>query len=129
MAVGKMNERTRRIRLFAFLCASVSLTACVHGTVAAQSVADEALRQRVAAALENASDVPADSLTVEVSGGVVTLSGSVACEACAGSRTPPGAATVQQSLGAVVRAIPGVERVEFELQYRPPAERSDGRGG
>ena len=32
------------------------------------------------------------------------------CDGCGGSSTPGGAATVQQSLGAVVRAVPGVER-------------------
>ena len=80
------------------------------------------LRERVEAALASASDVPADALTVVVSDGVVTITGSVVCQECGGRRTPPGFGTVQQSLGAVVRAIPGVERVEFDLQYEPPRE-------
>jgi len=49
----------------------------------------------------------------------VTISGSVVCQECGGRRTPGGSGTVQQSLGAVVRAIPGVESVEFELEYEP----------
>ena len=86
---------------------------------AAQSREDAALEARVVAALEAAADLPADSITVEVRGGVVTLSGSVVCESCGGNATPGGAGTVQQSLGAVVRAGPGVERVEFRLRYGP----------
>lgn len=85
----------------------------------AQTAADAALRARVEAALAAASDVPADSLAVQARDGVVTLTGSVACDGCGGSSTPPGSGTVQQSLGAVVRAVPGVERVEFQLRYGP----------
>jgi hypothetical protein len=84
---------------------------------AAQSNADEALRTRVEAALAAAADLPADSISVQVQGGVVTLSGSVACEGCGGNATPGGAGTVQQSLGAVVRAIPGVTDLRFALRY------------
>jgi osmotically-inducible protein OsmY len=93
--------------------ASVVLGACGSG------VSDEVLRERIEAALASASDVPAGSIAVEVSDGVVTLTGSVVCQECGGSRTPPGFGTVQQSLGAVVRAIPGVESVEFRLEYEP----------
>jgi len=84
------------------------------------SRADSVLVARVEAALQAASDLPADSIAVTVLGGVVTLVGSVVCEECGGSRTPSGSGTVQQSLGAVVRAVPGVERVLFELVYRRP---------
>jgi len=121
-----MNNRKLGLRLMLIACAGLAMTACGLGTMAAQDPADERLERQVAAALVNASDVPADSLTVEVIDGVVTLSGSVVCEACGGSLTPAGSATVQQSLGAVVRAIPGVERVEFDLQYQPPADPSGG---
>jgi len=84
-----------------------------------QSAEDAALQARVGAALEAAADLPADSVTVQVRAGVVTLSGSVVCDDCGCNATPGGAATVQQSLGAVVRAVPGVERVEFRLRYPP----------
>lgn len=81
--------------------------------------ADATLRARVEAALATAADVPGDSVTIDVSGGVVTIAGSVLCAGCGGNATPGGSGTVQQSLGAVVRAVPGVERVVFRLRYRP----------
>ena len=92
---------------------------------AAQSASDDALRTRVEAALAAAADLPADSISVQVQGGVVTLSGSVLCDdaACGGNATPGGAGTVQQSLGAVVRAIPGVTDLRFVLRYTQPTAR------
>ena len=110
-----MRKRAYTFRLAVAISfgAAVVLGACGSG------VSDEVLRERVEAALASASDVPAGSIAVEVSDGVVTLSGSVACEECGGRRTPPGFGTVQQSLGAVVRAIPGVASVEFKLEYQP----------
>ena len=79
---------------------------------------DEELAIRVEAALATAADLPA-GLEVEVAAGVVTITGSLACDDCGGLRTPPGLGTVQQSLGAVVRAVPGVEAVEFALDPGP----------
>ncbi|HIC55409.1 MAG TPA: BON domain-containing protein [Gemmatimonadetes bacterium] len=94
---------------------------------------DDVLQERVEAAIARASDVPADAITVVVIDGVVTVTGSVVCEECGGRRTPGGFGTVQQSLGAVVRAIPGVQSVEFDLQYErragPPPGASGGAGG
>jgi osmotically-inducible protein OsmY len=95
----------------------VAQSASPAGAVRAD--ADAALRARVEAALARAADVPADSVTVEVGRGTVTIAGSLLCEGCGGNATPGGSATVQQSLGAVVRAVPGVERVVFRLRYRP----------
>jgi hypothetical protein len=114
---------TSHLQVVICFSAAVALGAC--GAGAGQSVPDEVLKERVEVALASASDVPADAITVEVSNGVVTLTGSVACEGCGGRLTPGGFGTVQQSLGAVVRAIPGVGRVEFELEYEPRA----GAGG
>jgi hypothetical protein len=54
-----------------------------------------------------------------VSDGIVTLTGSVLCDDCGGRSTPGGTGAVQQSVGALVRAVPGVERVEFRLRYGP----------
>lgn len=85
-----------------------------------QSPADRLLASRVEAAIEAASDLPADSISVSARSGVVTLTGSVLCDDCGGTRTPSGTGTVQQSLGAVVRAIPGVDRILFDLVYRRP---------
>ncbi len=110
------------------ICFGVAAALGAHGSLEAQSASDVALQQRVEVALASASDVPADSITVEVRNGVVTLIGSVVCDDCGGRRTPGGFGTVQQSLGAVVRAIPGVERVEFRLEYAPRAGPPGGAG-
>jgi osmotically-inducible protein OsmY len=99
------------------------LALCVLGGVpsSAQSPGDEALRSRIISALRASSDIPVDSVLVQVQEGVVTLSGSVICgdDDCGGNATPGGSGTVQQSLGAVVRAVPGVSDVRFALRYRP----------
>jgi len=76
----------------------------------------QSLQQQVASAIASASDLPAQNLTVSVDGGAVLVTGSLECENCGGMRTPGGEDTIQQSLGAVVRAVPGVESVEFELE-------------
>ena len=99
--------------------AAFALTACASGIAGAQSDADAALEARVANAIDNASDLPVDSLSVAASDGVVRVTGSLVCADCNGMLTPGGVQTIQQSLGAVVRAVPGVERVEFDLEYRP----------
>ncbi len=99
------------------LAVAISFAAVVAFGACASGVPDELLQERVEAALAAASDVPADALSVVVIDGVVTITGSVDCQECGGRRTPGGSGTVQQSLGAVVRAIPGVESVEFELEY------------
>ena len=123
-----MRKRAPTFQLAVAICAGAVANLGVNASAAAQSPADLALKARVEAALVSASDVPADSITVEVSDGVVTLSGSVVCEECGGRRTPPGFGTVQQSLGAVVRAVPGVARLEFKLRYQPAAGRASGAG-
>ena len=71
-------------------------------------VGDEVLKARVEAALASASDVNADRITVDASDGVVTLTGQVA------------SGTEQQSVGAIVRALPGVAEVSFSLRIGPP---------
>ena len=68
---------------------------------------DTSLRTRVEAALESATDVDSDRITVEANEGVVTLTGQVA------------SGTEQQSVGAIVRAVPGVEDVRFSLVIAP----------
>jgi hypothetical protein len=104
------------------LAFAILLAALSAAPVAAQSgPVDEDLRMRVQAAIAAAADLPADSIEVQVLRGVVTLTGSVLCDGCGGNATPGGAGTVQQSLGAVVRAVPGVADVRFRLRYRPPA--------
>jgi len=80
---------------------------------------DEVLRERVEQALMNAMDVPA--LNIAVNDGMVTLTASDLCaeHECPGRGTPGQLGTVQQSIGAVVRAIPGVRAVEFSLGIGP----------
>jgi osmotically-inducible protein OsmY len=104
--------------VLAALALGALIVAPTTGT--AQSRADSVLTARIVAALEAASDVPSDSITVAVRDGVVTLTGSLLCADCGGNSTPGGTSTIQQSLSAVVRAVPGVERVVFDLVYRRP---------
>ena len=78
--------------------------------------ADAQLKNQVESAIARASDLP-PGLSVGVSQGTVTISGALACEECGGLRTPANVGTIQQSLGAIVRAVPGVSDVEFSLSY------------
>ena len=112
-----IRSRASKLGLAVFVLAALGVAACSDPSP--QNPPDEVLKERVEAALERASDLPENAITVTVRDGVVTLTGSIACQECGGSDTPPGFGTVQQSLGAVVRAIRGVERVEFELEYGP----------
>ncbi len=68
---------------------------------------DATLRARVEAALDSATDVDSDRIHVEADEGVVTLTGQVA------------SGTEQQSVGAIVRAVPGVKKVRFSLDIAP----------
>lgn len=81
---------------------------------------DAQLRSSVEAALDAASDLPS-GLNVQVADGIATVSGSLACEDCGGMRTPGTLNTIQQSLGAVVRAVPGISDVQFFLLVSDPA--------
>ena len=76
---------------------------------------DERLTQAVQAALASASDLPPSGLMILAESGVVTVTGTIDCEDCGGLRTPGGIDNIQLSLGAVIRAVPGVEQVEFFL--------------
>lgn len=96
---------------------STASSAPVPSNISEADVAiDDNIRAQVESALENAADLP-QSFTVEVNEGVVLISGSMVCEDCGGMRTPGNIGTVQQSLGGVVRAVPGVMRVDFDLSY------------
>jgi hypothetical protein len=99
------------IRFLAVTAIAVAVAACSQ-----DDDADADLQQRVSAAIRAASDLPSGGLDVAVEEGVVTVTGSLDCEDCGGNQTPAGSGTIQQSLGAVIRAVPGVERIEFDLQ-------------
>lgn len=99
---------------------ALGVFAAAPAPTTAQSTADSVLAARVASALRAASDLPADSISVSARSGVVTLKGSLLCDDCGGNSTPGGTSTIQQNLGAVVRAVPGVRDVVFDLVYRAP---------
>lgn len=84
-------------------------------SIAEQQPDPAALQAAIESAIDQATDLPQEALLVEVSDGAVTIAGSIACEECGGLYTPGNVGTIQQSLGAVVRAVPGVESVSFEL--------------
>lgn len=117
---GRVATSARRAMATVVLLAAGLFTPTPARAQAAP-VPDDVLRARVEAAIDSAGDLPADSIAVQVERGVVTLTGSLLCEPCGGNATPGGTGTVQQSLGAVVRAVPGVTDVRFRLTYRPPA--------
>ncbi|MDG2420356.1 MAG: BON domain-containing protein [Gammaproteobacteria bacterium] len=79
---------------------------------------DERIKTQVELAVASAKDLPS-GFTVQVTEGIVLITGSVVCDDCGGMRTPGHIGTIQQSLGGVVRAIPGVMSVNFDLSYGP----------
>lgn len=81
---------------------------CVSKTFAS----DSDVQRNVEMAIEGATDLPRE-IRVEVSNGIVRVTGSLQCESCGGNATPGQLSTIQQSLGAVIRAVPGVTHVEF----------------
>ena len=109
----------RRVAFLALVTLIVSAAVgCVTRavtTTTSDGVDDEVLTERVATALASASDVDADRITIEASGGVVTVNGLVAN------------GLEQQSVGAIVRAIPGVEAVRFSLAFEPTDGQGDSR--
>lgn len=99
------------------------LVACGETSIETAAVAgndnrDAEIAAQVESALSSASDLPSN-FAVDVVGGQVLITGSLQCEDCGGMRTPGNTGTIQQSLGAVVRAVPGVTAVEFNLDYSP----------
>lgn len=90
------------------------LTACEPSSDSNPVSSDEQIKTQVEAVIARASDLP-QQISVEVREGVVFVSGSLACEGCGGLRTPANIGTLQQSLGAVVRAVTGVNAVVFDL--------------
>ena len=73
-----------------------------------QPPADDVLRSRVLDVLSTAQDVNASRVEVEADAGLITVRGRVA------------SGFEQQSVGAIVRAVPGVARVRFDLQVENP---------
>ena len=121
----KKTTRKRRSRFDLALAISVIaviVLGCEASEVAQESPPDEVLKERVEGALMNSSDIPGEDIRVEVDEGVVMLTASNLCqdpEECPGRSTPGRLGTVQQSIGAVLRAIPGVKDVQFSLGLGP----------
>ena len=114
-----MKTKSSLVKIILFSLSLMTLASCGPNSDSGDAVdtsVGQTLEQRVSAAIAAASDVPADNLSVSVQDGLVTISGSLDCEDCGGYRTPGQAGTVQQSLGAVVRAVPGVDEVRFDLE-------------
>lgn len=109
------TRTARRHIMFALLMAAMAfLFACDDAKVSSSAQADAQLQSRIETVLASTPDVP-PALRVAVSDGRVTISGSLACEDCGGRQTPAANGTIQQSIGAIVRAVPGVMDVEFVL--------------
>ena len=75
---------------------------------------DEQIKSQIESTIARSEDLP-QQIGVQVLEGVVILTGVLDCEGCGGMRTPGNLGTVQQSLGAVVRAVEGVREVIFDL--------------
>ena len=84
----------------------------------AKPPADAVLKTRVESALAAAADLRGRTLTADAKAGFVTVTGKVATT------------SELQTVGAVVRAVPGVKDVRFAVQVEPPpaAGRGAGRG-
>lgn len=87
--------------------------ALLTGCVLDRGPSDAELEARVETALARASDLDGADVEISVSEGVVTVGGSLTCADCAATRTPAGMGSIEQSVGAIVRAVPGVKGVEF----------------
>ncbi len=85
---------------------------------AAPEQTDAELQTQIEALIKQQSDLP-QGLQVTVTEGRVMLTGSLECEECGGNATPGTEDTIQQSLGAVVRAIPGVIDLQFAFAVQP----------
>ena len=75
---------------------------------------DEQIKSQIESTIALSEDLP-QQIGVQVLEGVVIITGVLDCEGCGGMRTPGNLGTVQQSLGAVVRAVEGVREVIFDL--------------
>ena len=113
-----MKLQTRTTLTLLLLTLVLGIAACAPAleteTESATDASDEQIRTRVEAVIAQAADLP-QQIAVEVREGIVFISGSLDCEGCGGLRTPGNIGTVQQSLGAMVRAVTGVNEVVFDL--------------
>ena len=117
LLLGRNVKQSVILLLGLFLLAACSPTPEVGGAAGKVSTAvfnDEQIKSQIESSIARSEDLP-QQIGVQVRDGVVTISGTLDCEGCGGMRTPGNFGTVQQSLGAVVRAVGGVREVIFEL--------------
>ncbi len=110
-----------KLIVWTILCSGFLLACSEVATVEAtielgDSGDDQFLQEQVEQVLAQASDLP-DGLIVEVDGSTVTIAGSVRCDDCGGMRTPGNVGTIEQSMGAMIRAVPGIEQIDFAITY------------
>lgn len=113
-----MRVRHSRCAASLLIAGLLILSACTRENTPAPGVNDAELQAQVEALLGRQSDLP-PGLEVSVSAGVVIIGGSLECADCAGWETPGSGGSVQQSVGAVVRAVPGVVEVQFAFTSLP----------
>ena len=106
-----------------FLLTTLSLSGmllvrCSEATPPVPAITDSDIQAQITTLLSSQPDLPS-GLQVSVVGGRVSISGSLVCEDCAGQETPGSYGSVQQSVGAIARAVPGVGEVVFSLASPP----------
>ncbi len=117
LLLGRNVKQSVILLLGLFLLVACSPASEVGGAAGKVSTAvfnDEQIKSQIESSIARSEDLP-QQIGVQVRDGVVTISGTLDCEGCGGMRTPGNFGTVQQSLGAVVRAVGGVREVIFEL--------------
>lgn len=103
-----------------FFFSLIAISACDSGPVQEDAISsDDRLKAQVERALASTPDIP-PGLSIEINQGHARISGSLNCEDCGGMRTPGNIDTIQQSLGAIVRAVPGITEVEFFFDSENP---------
>lgn len=117
IAVRPVSSGRQAFYVVALVCIAALAIVRAGQPPAGRLPADEILKARVVAALAAASDIPARDIAVEVKAGVVSLKGRVSANSMRGVTYPT--AMMQQSIGAVVRAVPGVKEVRFSIQIDP----------
>lgn len=112
-------ERSRISRMVGVATLCIAMLAVLNAgqQQTARATTDDLLRARVVAALTNASDLPGRDIAVEVKSGIVILRGRISASSMRGVTYPT--AMMQQSVGAVVRAVPGVKQIQFSIQIEP----------
>ena len=104
--------------LTALSLSGMLLVRCSEATPLVPVITDSDIQAQIATLLSSQPDLPT-GLQVAVVSGRVTISGSLVCKDCAGQETPGSYGSVQQSVGAVARAVPGVAEVVFALTTQP----------